>query len=138
MPITITTDASAATIVMNNGSTSKKKEEEENGANQKNGSDTAAANDDDAKSSNGKEQEGPTPVASVREVFSFARTRKVRLYIGSSFFFAAVSGCVMPGTFAPRCCFSGWSIGSGRGLIAAPVGTLAVPNPKDGVGSPAA
>ena len=93
LPI-ITTDASASTIMI--GSTPKTKEEDANGTNP-----AAAAADtvDDAKSTNGKEQEGPTPVASVREVFSFARTRKVRLYIASSFFFAAVSGCVMPGTF---------------------------------------
>jgi hypothetical protein len=44
----------------------------------------------------------PTPngkqeIASIRQVFSFARTRRTRLYIGLAFCSAIVSGSVFPG-----------------------------------------
>jgi hypothetical protein len=56
------------------------------------GGDAGAAESDDSK------KDDPSQVASVREVFSFAKTRRVRACIVLSFITAAISGCVMPGS----------------------------------------
>jgi hypothetical protein len=45
-----------------------------------------------------KKDSDPTQVATVREVFSFAKTTRVKVCIVLSFIMAAVSGCVLPGT----------------------------------------
>jgi len=39
-----------------------------------------------------------SPLASVTEVFSFARTRRTKLQMLGAFFFALVSGSTFPGT----------------------------------------
>ena len=49
-----------------------------------------------------KKDNDPTQVATVREVFSFAKTIRVKVCIVLSFIMAAVSGCVLPGMLACR------------------------------------
>jgi len=54
---------------------------------------------DVASSFNEESKEVPTnKMASIAEVFSFARTRKTRLCVAAAFFFACVSGATLPGT----------------------------------------
>ena len=58
----------------------------------------AAASGDATAAATAKKKDDPTQVATVREVFSFAKTTRVKVYIVLSFLTAAVSGCVLPGT----------------------------------------
>jgi hypothetical protein len=60
--------------------------------------DAAAASGDATAAATAKKKDDPTQVATVREVFSFAKTTRVKVYIVLSFLTAAVSGCVLPGT----------------------------------------
>jgi hypothetical protein len=53
---------------------------------------------DGAAAAEKKDNKDPTQVATVREVFSFAKTTRVKVCIALSFIMAAVSGCVLPGT----------------------------------------
>jgi hypothetical protein len=46
---------------------------------------------------NRDEKKEAGPLASVSEVFSFAQTTRVKVYIGLGFASAFVSGCVFPG-----------------------------------------
>jgi hypothetical protein len=46
---------------------------------------------------NGDEKKEADPLASVSEVFSFAQTTRVKVYIGLGFACAFISGCVFPG-----------------------------------------
>jgi hypothetical protein len=57
---------------------------------------TTAVKQDDAENNNKKEQ---TQMVSVGQLFTFARTRKTRLFIAAAFCCAIVSGAVFPGTF---------------------------------------
>jgi hypothetical protein len=45
---------------------------------------------------NGDEKKEADPLASVSEVFSFAQTTRVKVYIGLGFALAFISGCVFP------------------------------------------
>lgn len=58
--------------------------------------DMKKAPSEDAAASTNKVMVGS---ASIREVFSFARTRKTKLFMAGSFAAAIVSGATMPGTY---------------------------------------
>jgi hypothetical protein len=61
-------------------------------------SETSPHPNDGAAAAAKKDNNDPTQVATVREVFSFAKTTRVKVCIVLSFIMAAVSGCVLPGT----------------------------------------
>lgn len=64
-----------------------------------NGSSSVSATTDASKK---KQEEGEKkPMVTVRELFSFARTRKSRLCIAGAFVFACISGVTFPGACVP-------------------------------------
>jgi len=61
--------------------------------------DTAEEEECSSSASNGKSSSQPSTAASPREVFSFARTRKTKMFICLAFAASIVSGATMPGEF---------------------------------------
>jgi hypothetical protein len=59
---------------------------------------TANGGTGDAGTAPGSKKDEPAQFASVREVFSFATTPRVKAFIVLSFITAAVSGATLPGT----------------------------------------
>ena len=51
-----------------------------------------------------EEEKAADPLATVGDVFSFARTSRVKWHIAFGLFFAVISGCVFPGTYDCCCC----------------------------------
>lgn len=49
------------------------------------------------------ESNTPAPMASISDMFSFARTQRCRMLISISFVFAAITGSVFPGTCVVSC-----------------------------------
>jgi hypothetical protein len=58
--------------------------------------DTMVNNHDGDNNNNNKKEE--VKMASLGQLFSFARTRKIRIWIALAFFFAIISGLSLPGT----------------------------------------
>lgn len=55
-----------------------------------------AAVSDDIRTDVDDDADAPTQMVSVRQLFTFARTRKTRCFIAGAFFCACISGAVFP------------------------------------------